>query len=370
MSIIRYFAIICVYQVAVNGLHAQSIQPVDLKTPLTLFTDPKQFEEGKKDRTLLNQISDLIKATPAGEEITVCVFKFELEELAKELLEAQQRGIKVRVILNKGDTSKETNKEVKDFLQVQLQDFHFIENKISKKGIIHNKFILFSKIESTNGPIHHVILQTSSNFQKKGAKKLQDMLIMSSPALYYCFLDFWFEIKVLGRADRLESYNYFSCSDKAGHKAYFFPKRRDEEPHGSDNVLTVLKDVKDPGQTEIRFAHGKWDESREDLVEELQKLKERGAQVEVVTNRDVDSDVRKELKSLDQGIYYLDESYKLHTKFFLIREGNRKQLWTGSHNLTERSLRENFEVLLKVDDLQVYESYLKYFNEIKALAAH
>jgi len=368
MSIIRYLAIFCVYQVAVHGLHAQSAQQVDLKTPLTLFTDPKQFEEGKKDRTLLNQISDLISATPTGEEITVCVFKFELEKLAQELIDAQERGIKVRVILNKGDTSKETNKEVKDLLQLELPDFHWIENKISDKGIIHNKFILFSRIESTDGPIHHLVLQTSSNFQKKGAKKLQDMLIVTSPELYYCFLDFWFEIKVLGRADRLENFNYFSCSDQKGNKAYFFPKRRDQKSHGADNVLKALKDVKHPKQTKIRFAHGKWDENREDLVEQLQKLKEMGAVVEVVTNTDVDKDVRKELKNLQQGIYYLDDSYKLHTKFFLIQEGSKKQVWTGSHNLTERSLRENFEVLLKIDDRQVYESYLEYFNEIKALA--
>ncbi len=369
MSIIRYIAFICVYQLAVNGLQAQSIQPVELQTPITLFTDPKQFEDGKKDRTLLNQISDLISATPVGEEITVCVFKFELEDLAQELVQAQERGVKVRVILNKGDTSKETNKEVKDFLQLELPDFHWIENTISNKGIIHNKFILFSSIESTDGPIRHVILQTSSNFQKKGAKKLQDMLIVSSAELYYCFLDFWFEIKVLGRADRLENFNYFSCSDQNGHKAYFFPKRKNEKSHGADNVLKALKDIKHPEQTEIRFAHGKWGQNREDLAEELQQLKEKGALVEVVTNRDVDKDIRKDLKNLDQGIYYLDDSYKLHTKFFLIGEGSKKQVWTGSHNLTERSLRENFEVLLKVDDRRVYKSYLNYFNKIKALAA-
>ncbi len=368
MSIIRYIAIICVYQVAIHGLYAQSVHPVDLTTPLTLFTDPKQFDEGKKDHTLLDQISDLINATPAGEEITVCVFKFELEELAYELISAQERGIKVRVILNKGDTSKETNKEVKDLLQVKLPDFHWIENKISDKGIIHNKFILFSRIESTDGPIHHLVLQTSSNFQKKGAKKLQDMLVVTSPELYYCFLDFWFEIKVLGRADRLENFNYFSCSDQKGQKAYFFPKRRDQESHGSDNVLKALKDVKNPKQTKIRFAHGKWDQNREDLVEELQQLKERGALVEVVTNTNVDKGVRKELKNLHQGIYYLDDSYKLHTKFFLIEEGSEKQVWTGSHNLTERSLRENFEVLLRVNEDMVYQAYLDYFNKIKALA--
>ena len=63
-------------------------------------------------------------------------------------MEAQNRGVKVRIIMNKGDTSKDTNKEVKDFLRTELADFHYIENDITDKAIIHNKFILFSGIES------------------------------------------------------------------------------------------------------------------------------------------------------------------------------------------------------------------------------
>jgi len=368
MSSFKQIAFLCAFQLALSGLvYGQSSQPVNINTPLVLFTDVSTFEAGKKDPILLSQISDLIGATPPGEEITVCVFKFELESLAKDLIEAQQRGVKVRVILNKGDTSKDTNKEIKDLLQLEIPDFHYIENKISEKGIIHNKFILFSRIESTKGPLHHVLLQTSSNFQKKGTKKLQDMLIMASPELYYCFLDFWFEIKVLGRADKLKNFNHYSCSDKQGNKAFFFPKRSDGESHGSDNVLKILKDIESPKNAQIRFAHGKWGENREELAEELEKLKEQGALVEVVTNLDVDKEVQKDLKGLSQAIKYLDDSFNMHTKFFLIQDGDKKEVWTGSHNLTERSLRENFEVLLKVDDPTVYQSYLRYFNEIKAM---
>ena len=188
----------------------------------------------------------MIAATPPGEEITVCVFKFGLDDLAQQLVEAQDRGVKVRIIMNKGDTSKETNKEVKDYLRTELKDFHYIENDISEKGIIHNKFILFSRLESTTGPVHNIVLQTSSNFQKKGAKKLQDMLIISSHELYYCFLDFWYDIKVLGAADKLDNYNYFNCSDEKNRQAFFFPKRRDKQEFGSDNILKILQGIKRP----------------------------------------------------------------------------------------------------------------------------
>jgi HKD family nuclease len=348
-------------------VQAQSTRPASLQVPTALFTDPQSIEEDDLDGALLKQISELIQATPPGEEITVCVFKFGLEELARELIAAQKRGVKVRLILNKGDTSKETNKEVKDLMEVQLRDFHYIENDISDKGIIHNKFMLFSRVESTDGPVHHLVLQTSSNFQKKGAKKLQDMLIISSDQLYFCYLDFWNEIKVLGRADQLEHYQYFTCSDQEN-QAFYFPKRREKEDFGKDEVSKVLAGIKDPVSAEIRFAHGKWDDNREEVIDELQKLRERGAHVEVVTNRDLDKEVRKELKDLKEGIYYLDDDYNMHTKFFLVQDQGRGYVWTGSHNLTERSLRENFEVLLKIEDPKIYQSYLEYFNTIKALA--
>jgi HKD family nuclease len=356
--------------VTITCVHAQSVQPIVLSTPSVIFTDPLRFEQGEKDNNLLKQISNLIKATPAGEEITVCVFKFELEALAHQLVAAQDRGVKIRIILNKGDTSKDANKQIKDFLRTKLHDFHYIENKITDKGIIHNKFILFSEVETTTGPLHDLILQTSSNFQMKGAKKLQDMLLISSPQLYHCFLDFWFQIKVLGNTNNLEDYNYFSCSDLQQRRAFFFPKRRDKEEFGSDNVLKVLKDIEEPESTLIHFAHGKWDENRESLAQELEELKRQGAQVEVVTNFDVDNDIREELEKLDDGVFYLDDDYNMHTKFFLVAEGEKKEVWTGSHNLTDRSLRENFEVLLKIEDKKVYQAYLDYFNSIKQLAAH
>ena len=100
----------------------------------------------------------------------------------------------------------------------------------------------------------------------------------------------------------------------------------------------------------------------------MELLKDKGALVEVVTNHDVDKEVRKELKALENDITYLDDSYNLHTKFFLVLDGDSKQVWTGSHNLTDRSLRENFEVLLKIENQQVYLAYLEFFHKIQGLA--
>jgi phosphatidylserine/phosphatidylglycerophosphate/cardiolipin synthase-like enzyme len=58
----------------------------------------------------------------------------------------------------------------------------------------------------------------------------------------------------------------------------------------------------------------------------------------------------------------------MHTKFFLVNDNGCQRVWTGSHNLTNRSLRENFEVLLMIEDPAIYQDYLEYFEKIKELA--
>ena len=312
----------------------------------------------------------MIKATPAGEEITICMFKFNDQELADLLIAAEKRGVGVSIILNNGETSDQDNKEIKKFFHKELKDFFYIENTVSKKGILHNKFVLFSSIETLNGPIDHVVLQTSSNFVKKSAKRLQDMIIFQDKDTYQGYLDYWYNIKVLGELGKLESYNYFSVKGQ-DKKTYFFPKRKEEEKHGKDNLVKILNDIEDPTQCVIRIAHGKWDEKRKKVIEKLNSLKNQGARIEIVTNADQKEELIKSFDQLDVDLVLFDKKVHMHTKFLLIEapfsDGSTLKVLTGSHNLTERSLRNNFEVLLELRDEKIYQIYLRYFNQIDSL---
>jgi len=356
------------------GIHSgigQQLQTTELLSK-TLFTDPAKISMGQADRTLLNQIRDLIEITPEDEEITICIFKFDDQEILESLISAKERGVKVRIILNNGETSEKVNERIKGTLKKEIEDFYYIENEITKKAIIHNKFILFSRIEAPSGSISHVILQTSSNFQQKSTEKLQDMLLIKDKYLYFSYLDFWYDIKVFGKINMLESYNYFDMQNADKNiKAFFLPKRRDEEEYGNDIIIKILDEIREPKNTRIKLAHGKWKKERDEVIDKLKDLVKDGAQVEIVTNHDLDEDVRDELNKTKASIKYLDSKTNLHTKFFLIdgefKNGNRKIVYTGSHNLTERSLRDNFEVLVEVIDQQIYREYLAYFNQIMEL---
>jgi len=351
---------------------AQQVIPVDVELPNVLFTSPEIIQSGEKDPTLFQAINDLVKATPAGEEITVSIFKFDHKGIARNLVEAQNRGVKVRLIMNKGETSKKDNKDIKEYFKANLDDFHFVENTISKKAIIHNKFMLFSGIETTSGLVSNVILQTSSNIQKKSSEKLQDMIIFQDEDIYYGYLDFWYDIKVLGSVDKLESYNYYDIeNDDYDLKAYFFPKRKNEEEKGQDNIIKILNAIDEPDKAHIRFAHGKWNEDREDVMSLLIELSQKGALVEIISNKNISPDLLKNIEGDQTSITFLPDQVNMHTKFFLtdadFGNGRKQIVWTGSHNMTERSLRNNFEVLLAIANQEIYDKYLKYFIEIKNL---
>ena len=351
-------------------LHAQ---PIDITLPSVHFTHPDILENARKDKSLVEVIVDLINATPAGEEITLSVFKINDPAIIHALEQAQSRGILVRIIINDGDTSEKVNEKVDDQLKNTFDHYHYIENDISGKAIIHNKFMLFSSVETTNGLFSHIILQTSLNFYNKGTKKLQDMVILQDPEIYYGYLDFWYSIKVLGEADRLERYHYFNAtSDDGNIKAYYYPKRKNGESYGKDDILQALKNIENPSTCHLRFAHGKWDEKRIKIIEELEHLIGKGAVVDIITSEENDKDVLNALQQLKANLKLLrKEEYDLHTKFFLVSErkanGEIHAVWTGSHNLTDRSLWKNFEVLLEIHNETEYQYYLNYFNLLSNL---
>ncbi|WP_328540287.1 phospholipase D-like domain-containing protein [Streptomyces sp. NBC_00344] len=62
----------------------------------------------------------------------------------------------------------------------------------------------------------------------------------------------------------------------------------------------------------------------------------------------------------------------MHSKYLLIDgmyDGTANKLvWTGSHNYSGPSLRENDEALLKVDDSAYHDAYVSNFNAVKAAA--
>ncbi len=342
------------------------VKPFREKLPYVTFTNSQQIANGYEDYDLLSTITSMIDAAPGNSSIKICVFKFSDKHIISALTRAKQRGVDVYIILNKGPTSDDVNKKVSKKLKDKFDKFYYLENNITKNAIIHNKFILFSKLITPSQPLKHVIVQTSSNFTKKDATKAQDLIAFSDKALFDGFETYWKKIIKLGTTDNLKKYQYSKIENRNQTlKAYFFPKQEDKAGLPSDNIEEILKDISDPSTAFVAFVHGKWSEHRDNIIDQISILVDKGAEIHLLSNESLDTEVRKKLLEAGAYVHLIDtDEIAVHTKimfFNAVYKGTRQSVvLTGSHNLTRKSLQANFEVLLKISNEKIYSAYKEY----------
>ncbi|MBX2844504.1 MAG: hypothetical protein KTR26_22265 [Flammeovirgaceae bacterium] len=73
------------------------------------------------------------------------------------------------------------------------------------------------------------------------------------------------------------------------------------------------------------------------------------------------------IKEISNNIEILGKkTAKMHTLYFLIKFADKGEMKyfvrTGSHNLTKRSLRKNFEVMFIINSKEIYKKYLRILN--------
>ncbi|MDW7693483.1 phospholipase D-like domain-containing protein [Flammeovirgaceae bacterium SG7u.111] len=357
-----------------TALGQSTLQPISISIPHVAFTNPSIIGEGKKDPSLFEEISQLINAVPSGETIHVAVFKLNEPLIIRALLQAEKRGVSVNVIIDEGSTSNETNLPTIPMLEEKINTFYAFDNDISKKSIIHNKFLICSKIVTTKGKIPNIILQTSANFQKKDAEKLQDLLIIQNKKIYDGYLKYWKIMEKLGKNNNWDSYAFFTASDdKSGYSANFLPLQKKDKSEKKDVVLDILKQIDNPTKTKIFASITKWDEGRDKVLEKLEQLQKKGTEMKIIISKLDDKEMRELIKDAADEVNVLNKKEaRMHTRYILIDgivNGEQTQLiLTGSPNLTKRSLRYNFEVLLVLENHEhIFKQYISHFEACKAL---
>ncbi len=363
----KYALFLLLLFVSISSIAQQSFNK---NIPIVLFTNADVIEKEKHDYSILKTAVDLINATPSGSEITVCIFKMNYDPMILALEKARDRNVSVKIILNKGETSDDVNKKINKYLEDAFVNYYYIDNDISKNSIVYNKFILFSQIITNTGQSEDIIFQTSSNFTKKDCGKIQDLVVFSNEEIFTAYNNYWDEIQSLAASNDLSDFNYFTVSNTNDIiKAYFFPKRSKGKSVGRDNIETVLRNISDPSTSIITFIHGKWSKNRSKIIDELEDLVSDGARVQIITNDDLDKGIIEKLNDLDATIIYIDpDDADIHTKIMFVRgeyKGAYESIvWTGTHNFTRKSLRKNFEVLLKIRDANLYNRYDKFRVEL------
>lgn len=356
--------------------------PVEFLGDEVLFTDSEAITEGEISPVIFNRLLDFIKATPDGESIYLSIYLFDYEPLIVALTAAHERGVGLNVMMDMSDRSDNLSTANRFTVLGEGVNIVRVVNDAGPIAINHNKFVLFSEVETTTGPVEKVVFQTSQNFKESGAKKLQDAIILHDDHLHEAYLDYWHEMKNRagdGMAD-FEFMTYHSPEEKI--EAYFYPKREGGRYDGEDSVIELLNNITDPSSAVIKIGMSAWSDSRVHIVDKLEDLIRQGATVDIITKSSIGSRVLERLEMIDSPnadilIFNMSNDgppkINIHTKMMLIEgewSGKQMQLLvTGTQNFTNNALKNNNEVTLLFKNHEFYSEYNSYFEALKELPA-
>jgi phosphatidylserine/phosphatidylglycerophosphate/cardiolipin synthase-like enzyme len=304
-------------------------------------------------RALRDLLKARIEASPPGSEIDWATYYFSDQELADALVAAQQRGVRVRVVVEGQPRRAAVNAATIESLKAGLGDGLRQHRSWVPGAHLHAKIYAFSGPQpeafiGSYNPSGDVSadpkLEADIGDQDRGENLLVDY---RQPAIASA-------LQV--QAKRLWSGKGYSPFARHQNRAvrldgvtlFFFPRLR------NDVVERTLAQL-GPGD-EVRAAVSHMDGGV--FAQRLVQASRRGAKVELVvheTRRRVPEGVVKELRGAGVAIRrYCDvESRPMHAKFVIVDRGERQTAWFGSLNYTLGSRYLNMEVLARSTDAAV-----------------
>lgn len=382
---------------------------------------------GSSKYEIRERLVHLINEATMGSDITIASYHFDDEKIAERLDYALKRGVRVRVLVDAGDRLKPAYRTLLEAIESsQTSPDSWITtcgvgdtdqdndgepddtNKATScmgRHIMHNKFFLFENTDDADD----VVVQTSANLNAYSGYKMWNTAYITS--------DEWLYGKYLQYFDDLAEHAPPSDPDD-GDSDYYNTFRTEHAPvsHGKfkmyvspraegNTFLDVLNDVRCHGNTsggtegdnrtivrvaalQIAGANGRA------LAKRLWELDNQGCYVDIVANeikhqseRGGDKQpleyllARPEALPPDRVNYHGPEVREfsssqcgVHQKNILIDgnyEGKRNQkvVFTGSHNMNNKSPRYNDEVVLRITDSTIHQDIKKHFFDLRAGAA-
>jgi phosphatidylserine/phosphatidylglycerophosphate/cardiolipin synthase-like enzyme len=340
-----------------------------------------------QQRVILTQLHSLIVNAAAGSDIRVAVYHLSLTSFAQDLVDAEQRGVRVKVIVDHSATTLDDGapNPAYDLLVQRLGSDRSAASWVmacSENGacigsagtpIMHNKFFLFS---STSGA-SNVVVQSSSNMTGPQLRQGWNnaVTLVGNNGIYNAYLSYFNDLAAMAKTD-----NYYRTTTSGNAKTYFFPRAGSDA--STDTVYGILGNVSCGGGTVVRVAMYQF--TRTALAQRLWDLDNKGCTVQVLYTEMGDGAHAALTKSggahggpaCRLGVSsYIDPATGarvdtfVHSKYLLVQgtytgTAGQKLVFTGSHNYTLSALRENDEALLKIDSDVIHDQYAANFNNI------
>ncbi|XVH33364.1 phospholipase D-like domain-containing protein (plasmid) [Haloferacaceae archaeon DSL9] len=321
---------------------------------------------GVPDKVHEGTVRDLLKRATPGSEIHFAMFSLTRVGLAKAFIDAAERGVDVNILLDEHLVDSEAVQRLIAELggYVSITAGAAVGTKHN-----HNKFLLLSELADGETD---VVWQSTSNFTNTQLHRHNTSVVFrGDTALYDAYRSYWDDL-FTGETDR--HYNRTEQTDLA---TVSFSPRSDYDTH-----LRALENISPTRDATIRFSYSIWTEGRLDVVDRIAELVDQGCSVEVILEEDA-STVSEFLRNAGATVLEYPSnplpqqllpirSPNVHSKNMLIDadfdDGNRtvrrRLVYTGSQNLSQSGLSANDEVLLRIEDDDVYEQFVRDWRRV------
>ncbi|MGH8792133.1 MAG: phospholipase D-like domain-containing protein [Stackebrandtia sp.] len=324
-----------------------------------VFNNPTGTAE--EQYAIRDHVLDLVESTESGETITMSLYNVTDHErgFADALVAASQRGVAVRVVLESEHAATGSAKAIVDGLGTDRTKPSWsvvCSSGCHGTNINHNKFYLFSNV----GGQTDVVVQASANFTISNATRFWNNAVtfVGNAPLYDGYQAYFDDLA--RNQDDLSYYTTFNAGDVKG---YHFPRSGT-----GDTVYNALGNVgcgsaSDP--TVIRI--GMWYIGRTPVAEKLASLARSGCKVDVVYTEMRDGPAEELEGTPNVRLKQLPESgdYIIHSKYFIVDgmygDADRKVVFTGSPNFSDKALRVNDETMLRIYSAEIHDQYATNF---------
>ncbi|MGH8794114.1 MAG: phospholipase D-like domain-containing protein, partial [Stackebrandtia sp.] len=220
-----------------------------------VFSNPIGSEA--EQNAVFIQFARLIDRVPAGEEIAMSFFGFDTvsdadspedPDLTARLLNAHERGVKVKIILDKAQEGNEAHTALKAALGDDDSQDSWIATCADQfadrpdRGCIgtrvvewsggplpaynHNKFALFSKLEMNDGAaVSDVVFTGSSNIGEWDAvEAYNNMFTFSDPGSYDGFRAYFEDLRAYRYTAEGDNDYYTDTGSGTDYRSFFFPR--------------------------------------------------------------------------------------------------------------------------------------------------
>lgn len=355
----------------------QALADLDLpaESPGTpMFNNP--FGSSAEQYALIRHIDAKIDRADRGATVRLAAYSFAMPSTAQSLLRAHRRGVNVQVVVDDHSAVWKSVQNLQRKLGTNPARHSFVRAcQASCRGTAGNQHAKFVTISHT-GRSDDVVMVGSMNFTSyAAARQWQDLYTVAEDAdLYGQFV----RVFALMARDQPQERLLLPSAGEG-----FLTDVTPMTGIGADPLLHRLGRVVCTGatggtgvdgRTMVRISMHAWNGNRGlQLARKVASLARQGCNVRVLAGVGFGPQVTKTLKRA--GVRYRDSGRSgryTHEKLMLLSGhfGSRTDaslVWTGSHNWSDRSLR-NDEVTLRVAGARQVAEYRKNFAQIWKVA--